>query len=102
MKTTCFLALLTFGLVGPILKTSGADALDPAVQAKVDDQIKIIKSWAADPVIVNAVKAENASLPPAYAAMTQAQWKDLSKMDPFVRAFDKNVAGAFLKGKKTM
>jgi hypothetical protein len=33
--------------------------------------------------------------------MTQDKWKDLSKMDSFVRSFDKNAAGQFLKGKKT-
>lgn len=78
-----------------------ADALDPAIQAKVDAQIKAVQTWAADPVIVNAVKAQNASLPADFAAMTQDKWKDLSKMDPFVRALDKNPAGENLKARKT-
>jgi hypothetical protein len=63
--------------------------------------LKLIQAWGADPVIVNAVKAQNASLPPEYAAMTQDKWKELSKMDPFVRSLDKNATGEFLKGKKS-
>jgi hypothetical protein len=99
MKIKLLSSLLVFGLA--IMKTLGADALDPALQAKVDAQIKVIQAWAGDPIIVNAVKAQNASLPPELAAMTQDKWKDLSKMDSFVRSFDKNAAGQFLKGKKT-
>ena len=87
-------------LLGLAAHTLGADALDPAVQAKVDAQIKIIQSWAADPVIVNAVKAQNAALPPEYAAMTQEKWQGLSKLDPVVRGFDKCPAGELLKGKR--
>jgi hypothetical protein len=79
----------------------GADALDPALQAKVDDQIKAIQGWAGDPVILDAVKAQNANLAGDYTAMTQDQWKDLSKLDPLVRYFDKNPAGTFLKGKRS-
>lgn len=101
MKIYILPGLLVFALVGIVARGLGADALDPATQAKVDAQIKVIQLWAADPVIVNAAKAQNASLPPALAAMTQDQWKDLSKLDPFVRSFDKNPAGVFLKGKKS-
>jgi hypothetical protein len=79
----------------------GAEALNSALQAKVDAQIKAIQGWAGDPVIVNAVKAQNAGLSADAAAMTQDKWKDLSKLDPFVRSFDKNPAGVFLKSKRS-
>jgi hypothetical protein len=92
------LALAITGLVRPL---AAAEALDPALQAHVDAEIKAVQALAADPVIVNAVKAQNAAPPPEYASMTQATWKDLSKLDPFVRAFDKNPAGMFLKSKKS-
>jgi len=104
MKTSqikMFLGLLVLGLAGMTLTTFGADALDSALQAKVDAQIKALQAWAGDPVILNAVKAQNASQPPEYAAMTQDKWRDLSKMDPFVRSFDKNAAAEFLKSKKS-
>jgi len=95
------LGLLLLGWAGTTMNVSYADALDPAVQAKVDAQIKTIQTWAADPAIIAAVKAQNASLPPDYAAITQDKWKELTKLDPFIRAFDKNPAGEFLKTKKS-
>lgn len=100
MKIKTF-AMLGCLLLGTVFHAAGADALDPALQAKVDAQLKMIQAWAADPVLVNAVKAQNASPPPEYAAMTQDKWKELSKLDPLVRSFDKNAAGEFLKSKKT-
>jgi len=78
-----------------------ADGLDPAVQAKVDAQIKIFATWAADPVVVDAVKAHNASVPPEQAALTQDKWRALTVLDPLVRTFAKSTAGQFLKAKKT-
>jgi hypothetical protein len=99
MKTNHFLALLCLWFTAATV--SGADALDPALQAKVDAQVKAIQAWASDPLLVNAVKAQNTSLPAELSTMTQDKWKDLSKLDPFVRTFDKNAAGEFLKSKKT-
>jgi hypothetical protein len=78
-----------------------AGPLDPAVQAKVDAQVKAIQAWAADPAVVAAVKAQNASPAADVAAMTQDKWTGLSVLDPFVRALTKNAAATFLKGKKT-
>ena len=94
----CLLTLVLFGGAGP---SWCADAVDPAMQAHIDAQIKLIQTWAADPLIVGAVQAQNAGLPPELAAMTQDKWKDLSKLDPFVRTLDKNPAGVFLKSKKS-
>lgn len=101
MNLRLLLNAVAIVFTGMILQSSAADALDPAVQAKVDAQVKAIQAWAGDPVIVGAVKAQNASLPAEYAAMTQEKWKDLSKLDPLVRSFDKNAAGEFLKSKKS-
>jgi beta-galactosidase/beta-glucuronidase len=94
------LLLLASALVGLAISPLGAQIADPAVQAKIDAKIIEIKGWAADPVIVKAVAAHNASLPADQAAMTQDKWKSLTVLDPFVRAFSKNDAGAFLKTKK--
>jgi hypothetical protein len=95
------IAIVASGFIGATATTSGADALDPAIQAKVDAQVKQIQSWANDPIVVKAVKAQNASLPADYAAMTQEKWKGLTIMDPFVRSLSKNDVGQFLKSKKT-
>lgn len=95
------LVLLLIGLAGLTFKAIGADTIDAALQGKIDAEMKQIQVWAGDPVILNAVKAQNASLPPEYAAMTQEKWAALTVMDPFVRSFTKNEAGQFLRGKKT-
>jgi hypothetical protein len=81
--------------------TFAAEGLEADVQAKVDAQIKVVQAWAADAAVVKAVKEHNASLPADQAAMTQDKWKALTVLDPFVRGFSKNEAGALLKAKKT-
>ncbi|HTI99210.1 MAG TPA: hypothetical protein VL527_10030 [Dongiaceae bacterium] len=78
-----------------------AQGLDAAVQAKLDAKIKALQGWAADPAIVDAVKAHNASPAPEAAGMTQEKWKSASVLDPVVRSFSKNAAANFLKSKKT-
>jgi hypothetical protein len=87
--------------IGMLLNARAAEPLTPALQSKVDAKIKEVQTWAADPVIVNAVKAHNAAVPADQAAMTQEKWKTLSALDPFVRSFSKNEAAAFLKAKKS-
>lgn len=92
--------ILSAALLALALSPLGAQTIDSAVQAKIDAKVSEVKTWAADPVIVKAVAAHNASLPADQAAMTQEKWKTLTVLDPFVRAFSKNEAGAFLKTKK--
>ena len=77
-----------------------AEALAPEKQALLDAKIAEIKAWAADPVIVKAVVAQNASLPAGFAEMTQEKWKALTLLDPFVRSFS-NEVGTALKARKT-
>jgi hypothetical protein len=104
MKITSRCTLLCLlALAAAAFTTSLAAAgLDAADQAKVDAKITEIKAWAADPVIVAAVAAHNAQLPADQAAMTQEKWKALSLLDPFVRGFAKNEAGAALKARKAV
>jgi len=88
-------------LLGAItVRLAGADTIDPALQSKINSVIKDVQSWASDPVIVNAVKAHNAALPPDQAQLTQEKWKSLSLLDPTVRSFAKNSAAEFIKSKK--
>jgi len=93
------LSLVALAATASVIGLRAAD-LDAAVQAKVDAKLADIKTWAADPVLVAAVAAHNAQLPADQAAMTQEKWKALSLLDPFIRGFAKNEAGAILKAKK--
>jgi hypothetical protein len=97
MKIRLF--LLTLALGSGLLHAAEIDA---ATQEKIQAKVAEIKAWAADPAIVDAVAAQNAALPADYAAMSQEKWKSLTVLDPFVRSFSKNTAGAFLKSKKTV
>lgn len=76
----------------------GAESLAPSVQAKVDAEKAKVEAWAADPVLVKAVKEHNGA---AALAMTQDAWKGLSVLDAQVRGFTKNAAGARLKELKS-
>lgn len=98
MKTKLLLSLLIPALGAALCH---GQEISTEVQAKIDAKVKVIQTWAADPVIVNAVKAHNTSPSAEAAAMTQDKWKALTVIDPFVRSFSKNEAGAFLKSKKT-
>ena len=99
MKSKLLFPLLVASLT--LAGVSTMAALDAPLQAKVAAMTKQVQTWAADPVVVNAVKAHNTSPPADSAAMTQDKWKTLPILDPFVRGFSKNEAGTFLKGKKT-
>lgn len=94
-----FLLLSAILLLGRSL--AFADGLSPATQAKIDEQIKAVTSWAADPVIIEAVKAHNAALPADQTGLTQDKWRALTVLDPLVRSFAKNPVGQLLKTKKS-
>lgn len=98
MKKTTWALVVAMGIAA---SPGFAAGLDPAVQAKVDAQVKVIQGWAANPAIVGAVKGQNGAPPADFAAMTQDKWASLSVLDPFVRGFTKNEAATFLKGQKT-
>jgi hypothetical protein len=77
-----------------------AAALDAPLQAKVDAKLKEVVAWAAEPTLVAAAKAQNASPPAGFAEMTQEQWKALTVLAPFTRQFSKNPTAELLKTKK--
>ncbi len=102
MKQTCLLlSSILFSFIALTSPVAGADSLSPAMQARIDANLKQIQAWANDPIMVSAVKAQNASLPSDYAAMTQAKWKELTVLDPFVRSFTRNEVARFIKSRKS-
>lgn len=97
MKSRLFLvlALLAIGFVG-----ARAESLAPEIQAKIDARIAALATWAADPIIVAAVRTQNTTPPADFAGVTQEKWRAFTVLDPFVRSFTKNAAGQFLKSKR--
>lgn len=64
------------------------------MQPKIDAYKKQAATWAADPVIVKAVKESNAKGP--IAGMGNAKWRELKEADPQVAALVDNEAGKLL------
>jgi hypothetical protein len=75
----------------------GAAEITPAAQQEVSRAIETVKGWAAHPVIVKAVVAQNAKGP--LAGMDNAKWKTVRRSDELVKSFQSNEAGQFLKQK---
>jgi hypothetical protein len=92
--------IVAVGFVAAAVPVIATPALDPAVQVKVDEQVKYVQGWASDPAVVSAVKAMNADAPAANKAMTQEKWATSQPFDPFVLSFTTNPVGQFLKTKK--
>ncbi len=71
--------------------------LNPAVQAELDKEKRVIASWASDPVIVKEVLQQNTKGP--IPGLDNAKWKQLTPSDVIIKAFQENPAGRFLKSK---
>lgn len=85
--TRLLLATLTLLFTAPLF----AGDITPAMQPKIDRYKKQAVSWAADPLIVQAVKDANAQGP--IAGMGNAKWKELKETDPVVSGFVTNTTG---------
>lgn len=91
-------------IVGALLMASGyvgqAQDLPADIRSKADAEIARLKSWSTDPEIVHAVESYNRASSAEAKSMTNAKWKSLSILDPFVRSLSKNDLAAHLKAKK--
>jgi hypothetical protein len=87
------------GAAGALMAYDGG-ALTPELKAKIDTKVVQLKSWASDPVLVQAVKARNANAPAECRQMTNEKWKGLTLLDPFVRSFSKSAAAERLRALK--
>lgn len=83
-----------------LLSNVFAEDLTAEQQAALTKQIEVVKQLAADPKIVDAVKAANTTPLADYKDITQDKWKDLPVLDPKVRYFSKTPAAEAIKAKK--
>jgi len=77
-----------------------AQGLPADLAGKVQSKIKELKYLSTDPAVVAAVKAYNANPSEAAKTMTNDAWKQLTLLDPTVRALTKNDLGQYLKSKQ--
>jgi hypothetical protein len=92
--------LKAIGAVGGALVVSLAWAafeVTPAVQKELDRHIEVVKGWAANPVVVGAVVAQNGKGP--IPGMDNAKWKTVRRSEDLVKGFQGNDAGKFLTQK---
>jgi len=68
-----------------------ADPINDKMQKKIEVYKKQTVAWAADPLIVSAVKDANSKGP--IPGMGNAKWKELKETDPVVSAFVTNATG---------
>lgn len=81
------------GLAVTSFSTLAAELPEP-VQAKVDKYKQKLVEWAANPVIVNAVKEANGK--GALSGMTNSKWLEVGDKDPVAMGFIANKAGALV------
>ena len=81
-------------LVGLATLARATFEVTPAIQNELDRHIEVAKGWAASPVLVKAVLAQNAMGP--IAGMDNAKWKTVRRSDQLVKGFQANEAGRFL------
>src|SRR5262247_956320 len=81
----------------PVVTLASSFEITPTVRAELEKQSKLLATWAADPIIVTAVKEQNARGP--IAGMDNAKWKSLCRSDPIVQGLTGSAAGQFLRKK---
>lgn len=94
IRNTGFKFLFAVVLAWSVSGSSWAGDVTPKMQPKIDAYKKQAAAWAADPLIVKAVKEANAAGP--IPMMGNAKWRELKETDPLVTAFVDNAAGKLL------
>jgi hypothetical protein len=78
---------------------AAGQTISPAVQKALDRQVEVVKGWAANPLLVKAVAAQNEKGP--IAGMDNAKWKTVRRSDELIKGFQTNEAGQWLRQKCT-
>jgi hypothetical protein len=78
-------ALLIGMLICSFAGTSMAGDISALMQNKIDKYKKQAAIWAADPMLVKAIKEANAN--GSIAGMGNSKWRELKETDPIVQAF---------------
>jgi hypothetical protein len=85
---------LAAGLALASFSATAADALPAPLQAKVDKYKQKLVEWAANPVVVAAVKEANAK--PNAIGMSNSKWLEVDDKSPVATAFTTSKAGALV------
>jgi hypothetical protein len=91
-RSTIRFAVCCLALAGSGVALAGD--VTAKMQPKIDTYKKQAATWAADPLIVKAVKDANAAGP--IAGMGNAKWRDLKESDPIVKGLVDSASGLLL------
>jgi hypothetical protein len=91
-RSTIRFAVCCLALAGSGVALAGD--VTAKMQPKIDTYKKQAAIWAADPLIVKAVKDANAAGP--IAGMGNAKWRDLKESDPIVKGLVDSASGQLL------
>jgi len=96
MKTS---SIILGSLVLLLFSAAIGAEMSPAQKAKVTALLDSMSVLGKDPVIVAAVKKQNAELPAILQGLDNAKWKDLGSESPEVTSLAKNELAHYLRGK---
>ncbi len=82
-------------LVAPLSWAASVFEVMENIQEKITWQVWNANGWAASPIVIEAVLAQNAKGP--IPGMDNAKWKKVPESDAIVQGFINNEAGKFLK-----
>ena len=88
-----------FTLFFASFSTTAVASITPEVQARVNVRIVSVKAIAADPLIVEAVAAQNAGLSAEQSAVKQELWSRYNKQQKLVQSLSTNTAAGLLQAK---
>jgi hypothetical protein len=93
VRTPLTLALFVF-FAGTVSAVDSAARITPEIRTALDAKKSQLVRWAAEPVLVAAVREQNARGP--LSDLTNRLWARMTPGDPIVRAFETNAAGQWL------
>ncbi len=85
-------------LLSALSLAAAGPKLDPALSAQVEERVSVVRDWAADPILVQAVREANAH----ERSMSEVQklnreWEEATGVTPFMRSLIDHPAARRLK-----
>ena len=85
-------------LVAAMTLLAGGPKLDPALSAQIEERVAVVREWAADPILVQAVREANASGRTMDEIQTiNREWEEATGVTPFMRTLIEHPAARRLK-----
>lgn len=94
MRSSFLKFFIQFIALFMIFGVAQAGDITPKMQKSIDAYKAKAVKWAADPVIVKAVKEANAKGP--IPMLGNAKWREIAANDPLIKGFETNTAGQLI------